>query len=154
VYFDKVRAAENYDVIVYDNENIIIYKENITDNSTTIKFDSLSFNDTYKIVVIAYDKDGNKKSVKEPYTFIWDELTFSNNNMVLMDNNNDYNVYFIGNYKKKDYKLNIKENGIYKETIDITGEEYTIKNKELWKRTTANKYGTCASRLRSLLRTL
>ena len=42
----------------------------------------------------------------------------------------DESIYFVGDYKKKDYKLNIKENGIYKETINITKDEYTIKNKE------------------------
>ena len=47
-----------------------------------------------------------------------------------MDNNNDYTISFIGDYKEKDYKLSIKEDGIYKETIDINKEEYTIKNKE------------------------
>ena len=130
VYFEKVKVADNYDVIVYDMENNVIYKENIKENSTTIKFDKLNFNETYKIVVIAYDKDGNKKSIKEPYTFIWDDLTFSKNNLVVMDNNNDYTISFIGDYKEKDYKLSIKEDGIYKETIDINKEEYTIKNKE------------------------
>lgn len=130
VYFEKVKASENYDIIVYDMENTVIYKENIKDNSTIIKFDKLNFNETYKIVVIAYDKDGNKKSIKEPYKFIWNDLTFSKNNLVVMDNNNDYTVSFSGDYKEKDYKLSIKENGIYKETIDITKDEYTIKNKE------------------------
>lgn len=130
VYFDKVRAADNYDVIAYDSENRVIYKENIKDTSTTIEFDSLNFNEAYKIIVIAYDKDGNKKSIKEPYTFLWDELTFSEINKVVMDNNNDYIVSFAGDYKKKDYKLNIKQNNVLVETIEINSEEYLIKNNE------------------------
>lgn len=130
VYFDKVKAAVNYDVIVYDNENTIIYKDNIEDTSTTIEFDSLNFNEAYKIVVIAYDKEGNKKSINEPHTFLWDELTFSESNLVVMDNNNDYIVSFAGDYKKKDYKLNIKENDTLLETVNIDSEKYLIKNKE------------------------
>lgn len=130
VYFEDVKASDNYDIIVYDMDNSVIYKDNIKDNSTIIKFDKLNFNETYKILVIAYDKDGNKKNIKEPYTFIWNDLTFSKNNLVVMDNNNDYIVSFIGDYKEKDYKLSIKENGIYKETVDINKEEYIIKNKE------------------------
>ena len=130
VYFEKVIAAENYDVIVYDNLDNIIYKNNIKDNSTTIEFESLNFNEAYKIVVIAYDENGNKKSIEEPYTFLWDDLTFSKSNLVLMDNNNDYIVSFSGDYKKKDYKLNIKENDILIETVDIKNDEYIIKNKE------------------------
>lgn len=130
VYFEKSKAAKNYDILVYDSENIIIYRDNIKDCSTTIEFDSLNFNEVYKIVVIAKDKEGNTKSIKEPYTFLWDELTFSKSNLVAMDNENDYNLYFTGDYTKKDYKLNIKQNDTLIDTIDITSEEYTIKNNE------------------------
>lgn len=130
VYFEKSKAAKNYDILVYDSENIIIYRDNIKDCSTTIEFDSLNFNEVYKIVVIAKDKEGNTKSIKEPYTFLWDELTFSKSNLVAMDNENDYNLYFTGDYTKKDYKLNIKQNDTLIDTIDITNEEYTIKNNE------------------------
>lgn len=132
IYFEKVKAADNYDIIVYDSEHTIIYKENTKETSTTIEFESLNFNETYKIVVIANDLAGNKKSVKEPYTFIWNELTFSETNSVLMDNTNDYTIYFDGDYEKKDYKLNIKENNTLMETIDINKSEYTVKN-ELFK---------------------
>lgn len=130
VYFDKVPAADNYDILVYDSENIVIYRDNIKDCSTTIEFASLNFNEVYKIVVIAKDKEGNTKSIKEPHTFLWDELTFAESNLVVMDNENDYNLYFAGDYTKKDYKLNIKQNDMLVETVDITSEEYIIKNSE------------------------
>lgn len=130
IYFDKVPAAKNYDVIVYDSENIIIYKDNIKKNSTTIEFNKLNFNETYKIVVIAYDKDGNKKSIKKPYTFLWNELAFSENNFVLMDNDNDYNVEFLGDYKLKNYKLNIFKDDVLEKTVNIDKENYTIKNSD------------------------
>lgn len=130
IYFDKVPAAKNYDVIVYDSENIIIYKDNIKKNSTTIEFNKLNFNEAYKIVVIAFDKDGNKKSIKKPYTFLWNELTFSENNFVLMDNNNDYNVEFVGDYKLKNYKLNIFKDNVLEKTVNIDKENYTIKNSD------------------------
>lgn len=130
IYFDKVPAAKNYDVIVYDSENIIIYKDNVKKNSTTIEFNKLNFNETYKIVVIAFDKDGNKKSIKKPYTFLWNELTFSENNFVLMDNNNDYKVEFVGDYKLKNYKLNIFKDNVLEKTVNIDKENYTIKNSD------------------------
>lgn len=130
IYFDKVPAAKNYDVIVYDSENIIIYKDNIKKNSTTIEFNKLNFNETYKIVVIAYDKDGNKKSIKKPYKFLWNELAFSENNFVLMDNDNDYKVEFVGDYKLKNYKLNIFKDNILEKTVNIDKENYTIKNSD------------------------
>lgn len=130
IYFDKVPAAKNYDVIVYDSENIIIYKDNIKKNSATIEFNKLNFNEAYKIVVIAFDKDGNKKSIKKPYTFLWNELTFSENNFVLMDNNNDYKVEFVGDYKLKNYKLNIFKDNVLEKTVNIDKENYTIKNSD------------------------
>lgn len=130
IYFDKVPAAKNYDIIVYDSENIIIYKDNIKKNSTTIEFNKLNFNETYKIVVIAYDKDGNKKSIKKPYKFLWNELAFSENNFVLMDNDNDYKVEFVGDYKLKNYKLNIFKDNILEKTVNIDKENYTIKNSD------------------------
>ncbi|MBQ3021288.1 MAG: chitobiase/beta-hexosaminidase C-terminal domain-containing protein [Bacilli bacterium] len=129
VYFEKVQAASNYDVIVYNSANEIIYKENTKNNSTTIIFDSLNHNEVYKIIVIAYDKEGNKRSVEEPYTFLWNELAFSDTNYILMDNNNDYIVSFIGDYKKKDYKLSIKEEETLIDEVDINSDEYIIENK-------------------------
>lgn len=128
VYYDKVKVATKYDVIVYDNDNKIIYKESTKNNSVTIKFDSLNYNESYKIVVIAYDKEGNKKSIKEPYKFVWNELTFSKTNPVVMDNNDDYVVEFIGDYKKKNYKLNISKNNVLENIVNINDEVYTIKN--------------------------
>ena len=130
VYFDEVKVAEYYNIIVYDNENNQIYKDKLDSNSTIINFDKLNFNESYKIVVIAYDKDGNQKSVKEPYKFLWNDLTFANTNMVVMNNDNDYVVDFIGDYKNKDYKLSIKENDVYKETININSDKYIIDNSE------------------------
>jgi len=130
VYFDKVKIATNYDVLVYDSDDNIIYKDNIKETSTTIKFNSLNYNEAYKIVVIAYDKEGNKKSIKEPYVFLWDEFSFAKDNAVLMNNNEDYVVLFKGDYKKKDYLLQVKENGIVIDTQQINSDKYTINNNE------------------------
>ena len=41
VYYDKVKVATKYDVIVYDNDNKIIYKERTKNNRVTIKLDRL-----------------------------------------------------------------------------------------------------------------
>lgn len=128
VYYEKVKVATHYEILVYDNDNKIIYKEDTKNNSATIKLQDLNYDESYKIIVIAYDKDGNKKSIKEPYTFIWNELSFSDTNLIVMDNNNDYTLDFVGNYKNKKYKLNISKNNIFQEQIDINDETYTIKN--------------------------
>ena len=57
IYFEDAKSADNYDVLAYNMENEVIYKDNIKDNSTIIKFDKLRYNETYKIIIIAYDKD-------------------------------------------------------------------------------------------------
>ena len=130
VYFDKVLSSDHYELIVYNSDNIIIKKESTKSNSIEIHFDSLKYNESYKMIVIAYDKDGNKKSVEKPYIFVWDELDFSNNNIVLMDNESDYTIDFIGDYKNKDYKLNIYKDNKLEETVDIKSDSYTIENKK------------------------
>ena len=130
IYYEKVPVSDYYEVLVYDSENIIIYKEKTKSTSLTIKFDSLNYNELYKIVVIAYDKEGNKKSIKEPFNFVWNELDFSSTNPLVMDNDNDYIIEFTGNYKDKNYKLNISKNDEFIETKDIKSESITIKNSD------------------------
>ena len=130
VYYERVPASDHYEVLVYDSENIIIYKNTTENTSLTIEFDSLNYNEVYKIVVLAYDKDGNKKSIDEPFSFIWEELDFSKNNPLVMDNDNDYILEFIGDYKDKNYKLNISKDNEFIESVDIKDETYTIKNSD------------------------
>ena len=80
VYFEKVKAAKNYDVLVYDSSNYLVYRDNIESNSTIINFDSLNYNEVYNILVIAYDEDGNSRNINEKYTFLWNGLSFSKQN--------------------------------------------------------------------------
>ena len=126
-YYEKVDSAINYEVIVYDKSDKAIFKKNTEETSITIELNKLINGDTYKIIVIAIDKNGNRKSIKEPYTFLWDELTFDSGE-VLLKNDEDYIVKFIGNYNKKKYKLRIKDNDKVVDEVSIKGNEYKIKN--------------------------
>ena len=47
-----------------------------------------------------------------------------------MDNNNDYKVEFVGDYKLKNYKLNIFKDNVLEKTVNIDKENYTIKNSD------------------------
>ena len=132
VYFEKVKAAKNYDVLVYDSSNYLVYRDNIESNSTIINFDSLNYNEVYNILVIAYDEDGNSRNINEKYTFLWNGLSFSKQNEVLMDNELDYTIYFDGDYKEKDYKLNIKNDDKIIKSSVINGDTYNIDN-EIYK---------------------
>ena len=128
VYYTKSKSSVKYDVYVYDSSNEIIYRNTTKNNSITIEFDSLRFNEVYKIIVYAFDKNGNRRSIEEPFMFLWDELDFSENNSIIMDNENDYTVEFLGNYKKKDYYLNIYNNNKLISSDLITKKTYKIKN--------------------------
>lgn len=126
IYYEKVNNAVNYEVSVYDDKDKIIYKENTKNTSKTIELKSLENGKKYKIIVIAIDRNGNRKSIKKPYTFLWDELAFSSDNKVLLTNNQNYKVKFTGNYKKKKYKLCIKENNRTIDIVDIKDDSYII----------------------------
>lgn len=130
VYYTKVPASFKYDVLVYDSDNEIIYKKETKNTSLTIEFDSLKYMEAYKIIVYAIDKEGNKKSIDEPFTFVWDELDFSDNNSLIMDNDSDYYVEFIGDYKDKDYYLNVYKDEILIENKKINKDSYVIKNSD------------------------
>lgn len=129
VYFEKVKAAIKYDVIVYDSSNMMIYKDEIKDNSTVINFDTLKNNEVYNVVIVAYDENGNSRSVEEMYSFLWDGLSFSDTNEVLMDNETNYTIYFNGDYEEKKYKLNIKNKNKLVKQVDIVSDIYEIDNK-------------------------
>ncbi len=128
VYYNPVKDAKNYEITVYDSLSNIVYRDSIEESSATIKFDSLIHDESYEIELIANLKNGDKKKVKEPYKFKWDELTFSEENDVLITNDEDYVILFDGHYDKKDYKMNIKENGKLIDTVDIKNNTYTLKN--------------------------
>ena len=130
IYYSSVPASVKYDVIVYDSNNEIVYKEETKSTSLTIEFESLKYDERYKIVVIAVDKDGNKKSIDEAYSFKWNELDFSESNEVVMDNNGNYYLDFIGDYKSKDYYLNVYKYDKLEKTEKITSDSYIIKNEE------------------------
>ena len=130
IYYTNVPASVKYDVIVYDSANEIIERKETKKTSASLEFDSLKNEETYKIIVIAVDKDGNKRSINEPYTFVWNELGFSEENSVVMDNDSDYYIDLVGNYKKKEYYLNIYKNDELISTKKVKKNNYIIKNEE------------------------
>ena len=128
VYFEEPKAVKNYDIMVYDSSNMVVYKNTIDTNDAVINFESLKNNEVYNIVVIAYDEDGNSRSVEEKYSFLWDGLSFSSINSLMLNNDADYSVFFDGDFSSKDYKLNIKKGRKLIDSVDINDEMYTIDN--------------------------
>ena len=48
VRFEKVKAATNYDIIIYNENNGIFYSKNVTDTSVTIDLPNIEYDQKYK----------------------------------------------------------------------------------------------------------
>lgn len=127
VKFENVKAADEYEIIVYNSDNEIVYNTKSDNNEVNMNLDKIKYNEQYKIVIFAYDKLGNSVSVKNPHEFTYTEPTFSNLNNLVLDNNEDYSLIIDGNVENKDYYISLLDNGkeVVKEKLDTN--DYIIK---------------------------
>ena len=124
--FEKVKSAKYYEIIVYSNDNSVFYEEKTTNNNVSLNLSNIINNNEYKIVILAYDENGNNITVNNPYSFRYMEPTFNPNNSLLLTDFIDYTLKIDGDLSKKDYYLEIND-GLYtiiKEKIKTN--EYTI----------------------------
>ena len=129
IKFEKVKAAKEYEVFVYnDTDNTIIYDEKTEDNDLNIDLSDIKYNTKYRIEILAYDNKGESKKVKNPYVFVYNEPTFSKENKLLLNNNEDYVLKIDGDLSKKNYYISIEsfDKTIKKERL--TSNEYVILN--------------------------
>ena len=116
---------------VYDESSEIIFNEKTTENVVDFDLNNLRYDEKYKLVIYAYDKNGESISVKNPYEFTYTEPSFSKDNNLVLDNNEDYTLYIDGELNKdnKNYQIGLYDNNIliYKEKIK--DNEYIIKQK-------------------------
>ena len=116
--YEKTTNATVYEVIIYDESSEIIFNEKTIAKGKYI-------------VIYAYDKNGKSISVKNPYEFTYTEPSFSKDNNLVLDNNEDYTLYIDGELNKdnKNYQIGLYDNNIliYKE--EIKDNEYIIKQK-------------------------
>ena len=126
VRFEKVKAATNYDIIIYNEINGIFYSKNVTDTSVTIDLPNIEYDQKYKLVVYAYDETGQSISVNNPYEFTYREPTFSKDNNLVLTNDKDYELLIDGDLTHKNYTIGIYD-GDYKIMDDsVTSNTYTI----------------------------
>ena len=129
--YEKTTNATVYEVIIYDESSEIIFNEKTTENVVDFDLNNLRYDEKYKLVIYAYDKNGESISVKNPYEFTYTEPSFSKDNNLLLDNNEDYTLYIDGELNKdnKNYQIGLYDNNIliYKE--EIKDNEYIIKQK-------------------------
>lgn len=129
--YEKTTNATVYEVIIYDESSEIIFNEKTTKNVVDFDLNNLRYDEKYKLVIYAYDKNGESISVKNPYEFTYTEPSFSKDNNLVLDNNEDYTLYIDGELNKdnKNYQIGLYDNNIliYKE--EIKDNEYIIKQK-------------------------
>lgn len=129
--YEKTTNATVYEVIIYDESSEIIFNEKTTENIVDFDLNNLRYDEKYKLVIYAYDKNGESISVKNPYEFTYTEPSFSKDNNLVLDNNEDYTLYIDGELSKdnKNYQIGLYDNNIliYKE--EIKDNEYIIKQK-------------------------
>lgn len=129
--YEKTTNATVYEVIIYDESSEIIFNEKTTENVVDFDLNNLRYDEKYKLVIYAYDKNGESISVKNPYEFTYTEPSFSKDNNLVLDDNEDYTLYIDGELNKdnKNYQIGLYDNNIliYKE--EIKDNEYIIKQK-------------------------
>ena len=127
--YEKTKNATIYEVIIYDESSEIIFNEKTTENIIDFDLNNLNYDERYKLVIYAYDKNGDSISVKNPYEFTYTEPSFNKDNNLVLDNNEDYTLYIDGELNKdnKNYQIRLYDNNvlIYKE--EIKDNEYIIK---------------------------
>lgn len=129
IEFEKTKSAVDYEIIVYDEDSNIIANEKTTENIIDIDMPNLKYDNKYKMLIYAYDKLGASITVKNPYEFTYTEPTFSKDNNLVLENNEDYTLYIDGNLESKNYEIGLfdGETLITKESIKTN--EYVIKQK-------------------------
>ena len=129
IEFEKTKSAVDYEIIVYDEDSNIIANEKTNENIIDIDMPNLKYDSKYKMLIYAYDKLGASIAVKNPYEFTYTEPTFSKDNNLVLENNEDYTLYIDGNLESKNYEIGLfdGETLITKESIKTN--EYVIKQK-------------------------
>lgn len=111
LYFEDVKSAEEYDVIVSDVYGISLEQVTVTEPNVTLELKNLEYNSEYEITVIAYDNKGNSLEINNPYSFIWTEPSFAQDNNLVLDSNVDNYITINGSLESGDYYYRIKKDG-------------------------------------------
>jgi len=123
VRHERVRAAAHYDIIVYNEYNVQIFGTTVFNTTTSISLPMLQYDTEYKIMIYAFDKVGDRRAVNNPFRFRYTEPTFSAENSLVLQDNEDYTLFIDGNLEKRDYRIRItSNNNVIKEERLLTNE--------------------------------
>lgn len=129
IEFEKTKSAVDYEIIVYDEDSNIIANEKTNENIIDIDMPNLKYDSKYKMLIYAYDKLGASIAVKNPYEFTYTEPTFSKDNNLVLENNEDYTLYIDGNLENKNYEIGLFDGETLITKDNIKTNEYVIKQK-------------------------
>ena len=129
IEFEKTKSAVDYEIIVYDEDSNIIANEKTTENIIDIDMPNLKYDNKYKMLIYAYDKLGASITVKNPYEFTYTEPTFSKDNNLVLENNENYTLYIDGNLESRNYEIGLFDGETLITKESINENEYIIKQK-------------------------
>lgn len=129
IEFEKTKSAVDYEIIVYDEDSNIIANEKTNENIIDIDMPNLKYDSKYKMLIYAYDKLGASIAVKNPYEFTYTEPTFSKDNNLVLENNEDYTLYIDGDLESKNYEIGLFDGETLITKDNIKTNEYIIKQK-------------------------
>lgn len=90
IRFERARAAKDYDIVIYNENNSVFYTMNTTKLVNEIDLPNITYDSKYKLVIYANGEHGDTMTVSNPYTFTYTEPTFSKDNNLVLTNNEDY----------------------------------------------------------------
>lgn len=126
IKFEKVKAAKYYDVIIYNDASEIFYNETFTTNNIEIDLKNINYNDTYRLVIFAIDKNNDSITVNNPYEFTYQNPTISKENSLILIDNKDYVLDINGNINAKEFIIVISDGTYIIKKEKLKSNKYTI----------------------------
>ena len=124
VKYERVKAAVNYRITIYDQNDIKIYDETFDSNVAKFNLNNLEYDNTYSLMVYAIDKSGETRPAKSEYKFKWDEASIKYDSTIL--NDEDLYLTIDGDLKNKHYKIECLFNDDVKLSEELTKDEYVV----------------------------
>lgn len=128
LYFEDVKSAEEYDIIVYDSYGVSVEQVTVTEPKATLELTNLEYNSKYEITVIAYDNKGNSLEINETHSFVWTEPSFALDNNLVLDSETENYVTINGSLESGDYYYRIKKDGKVLEEEKLKETELIVPN--------------------------
>ena len=131
LYFEDVKSAEEYDVIVYDSYGVEVQQITVNEPKAVLELNNLEYNSKYEITVVVYDNKGNSLEINEKYSFVWTEPSFASDNNLVLDANIDNFLTINGSLDSGNYYYRVKKDGKILEEEKLKDTEILV-NKDFF----------------------